>query len=160
MANLTLPQVAVIGCGNPNRSDDGVGGEVIRRLAARAAPHLRLLDAGTDGMAVMFAARGCQAVIVVDACTTGALPGTLFELPADELAAPHPPSFTLHDFRWEHALYAGRRMFGAAFPADVTVLLIEARSLGVGLTLSAEVGAAVGRTVARIEQLLAERAGP
>lgn len=159
MANLTPAQAAVIGCGNPNRSDDGFGGEVIRRLAARAVPHLRLLDAGTDGMAVMFAARGCKTVIVVDACTTGAPPGTLFEVPAGELAAPHPPSFTLHDFRWEHALYAGRRMFGADFPADVTVLLVEARSLEVGLTLSDEVDAAVVKTIARIEQLLAERAG-
>jgi hydrogenase maturation protease len=160
MANLNPAQIAVIGCGNPNRSDDGVGGEVIRRLAGRAAPNLRLLDAGTDGMAVMFAARGCKTLIVIDACTSGAAPGTLFEVPADEVAAPHPPSFTLHDFRWVHALYAGRRMFGADFPRDVTVLLVEARTLGIGLALSAEVDAAVTRTIARIEQLLAKRATP
>lgn len=157
MADLTPAEVAIIGCGNPNRSDDGVGAEVIRRLLPRAAPRTKLLDAGTDGMAVMFAARGCRTLIVVDACTTGAAPGTLFEVPAGVLACPHPPSFTLHDFRWEHALYAGRKMYGADFPADVTVLLVEARSLAFGLALSAEVGDAVARAVARIEQLLAER---
>src|SRR3954471_9372603 len=88
MADLTPALIAVIGCGNPNRSDDGIGVEVIGRLAPRAAPLLTILDAGTDGMAVMFAARGCRTLIVIDACTTGAAPGTLFEVPAAVLAAP------------------------------------------------------------------------
>lgn len=149
--------IAVIGCGNPTRSDDGFGGAVIRRLAARAGPRLVIRDAGTDGMAVMFAARGCSALIVVDACRTGGVPGTLFELPADAVAAPHRPSLTLHDFRWDHALHAGRAMWGAGFPSDVTVLLVEAASVAFGLELSPAVASAVDRAVARIEQLLAAR---
>ena len=149
--------IAVIGCGNPTRSDDGFGGAVVRRLAPRAGPRLVVRDAGTDGMAVMFAARGCSALIVVDACRTGGVPGTLFELPADAVAAPHPPSLTLHDFRWDHALHAGRAMWGAEFPADVTVLLVEAASLAFGLELSPAVESAVGRAIDRIEQLLAAR---
>jgi hydrogenase maturation protease len=149
--------IAVIGCGNPNRSDDGVGIEVARRLAPRARPELQILDAGTDGMAVMFAARGCKTLILVDACTTGASPGTLFQVPAEQLAVPHRPSYTLHDFRWDHALYAGRKMFDAGFPTDLTVLLIEASSIALGIGLSAEVSAAAARAVERIEQLLMER---
>lgn len=158
MADLT--PIAVIGCGNPNRSDDGAGVDVIRRLEARAGGAgrgVRCLDAGTDGMAVMFAARGCAALIIVDACTTGGAPGTLFEVPAEVVAAPRPPSYTLHDFRWDHALHAGRAMFGAEFPTDITILLIEARSLAFGLGLSSEVSAAVVRATARIEQLLTQR---
>jgi hydrogenase maturation protease len=149
--------IAVIGCGNPNRSDDGVGVEVARRLAPRSRPDLEILDAGTDGMAVMFAARGCKTLVIIDACTTGAEPGTLFQVPASVLAAPHQPTYTLHDFRWDHALYAGRKMYGAEFPTDVTVLLIEARSLALGIGLSAEVSGAATKAVAWIEQLLAER---
>jgi hydrogenase maturation protease len=149
--------IAVIGCGNPTRSDDGFGAAVVRRLAPCAGPRLVVRDAGTDGMAVMFAARGCSALIVVDACVTGGAPGTLFELPAHVVAAPHRPTLTLHDFRWDHALHAGRAIFGAAFPADVTVLLVEAGSLAFGLGLSPAVEPAVARAVARIEQLLAER---
>ena len=164
--------IAVIGCGNRTRSDDGFGGAVIRRLAersgpeagplgsmtrGRAGPRLVIRDAGTDGMAVMLAARGCSALIVVDACRTGGVPGTLFELPADAVAAPHRPSLTLHDFRWDHALHAGRAMWGAGFPSEVTVLLVEAASVAFGLELSPAVALAVDRAVARIEQLLAAR---
>ncbi|TIU76370.1 MAG: hydrogenase maturation protease, partial [Mesorhizobium sp.] len=57
--------IIVIGCGNLNRQDDGVGVEVIRALRQRdlEGPEVKLLDAGTDGMSVMFAARGCTTLI-------------------------------------------------------------------------------------------------
>jgi hydrogenase maturation protease len=158
MANLST--ICVVGCGNPNRSDDGAGVDVVRQLGGRMAalgPQVRLRDAGTDGLAVMFAARGCHSLVIVDACSTGGEPGTMFELPAEVVAAPHRPSHTLHDFRWDHALYAGRRLLGAEFPTDITVLLIEAGSLAFGLGLSNEVRVAVAKAMARIEQLLAQR---
>lgn len=150
--------LAIVGCGNPTRRDDGFGAAVIRRLMHRAGPRVMIRDAGTDGMAVMFAARGCTTLIVVDACTTGSAPGTLFELPSEAVAEPAPPALTLHAFRWQHALYAGRRMYGAGFPARVIVLLAEAGSLDFGLELSAPVDAAVAATVTRIEREIANHA--
>lgn len=157
--------IAVIGCGNPNRSDDGAGVAVVKALRESAAPRarldVRLFDAGTDGMSVMFAARGCSTLIVVDSCRTGAEPGAVFEVPGDELEAAHAPSLNLHDFRWDHALHAGRRIFREEFPKDVVVLLIEARSLELGIGLTGEVAAAAAKVCARVEQLIAERpAGP
>src|ERR1700719_819304 len=103
--------IAVIGCGNPNRRDDGAGCEAVRALAALGLvtdPPARLLDAGTDGMAVMFAARGCRTLIVIDACRSGSEPGAIFEVPGAELEQPHRPALNLHDFLWDHALFAGR----------------------------------------------------
>ena len=153
--------IAVIGCGNPNRSDDGAGVAVIQALresaALRERTDVRLLDAGTDGMAVMFAARGCATLIVIDSCKTGGEPGALFEVPGAELEAPHQPSLNLHDFRWDHALHAGRRIFGDQFPRDVVVLLVEAGSLALGVGLSDPVAAASRRVCSRVEQLIAGR---
>ena len=71
--------IAVIACGNRNRTDDGVGVAVVRRVTPR--PGVKFFDGATDGMAVMSAARGCTTLVVVDACTTGAEPGTIFEVP-------------------------------------------------------------------------------
>jgi hydrogenase maturation protease len=155
--------IAVIGCGNTNRSDDGAGAGVLGLLKARGVgagrDDIRLLDAGTDGMSVMFAARGCRALIIIDAARSGSTPGALFEVPGAELEQSHRPTLTLHDFRWDHALFAGRKIFGQDFPADVTVLLIEAASLDFGIGLSAPVSAAVERAADRVERLLAERQG-
>jgi len=149
VANLML---AIIGCGNPNRADDGAGVAVVRLLQRQlgARGDVRVLDAGTDGMAVMFGARGADSLVVVDACQSGSPPGAIFEVPGEAVAQPHAPSLNLHDFRWDHALYAGRKMLGDAFPTDVTAFLIEARSVGFGLALSPEVEAAVVEVASRI----------
>ena len=147
--------IAIIGCGNANRSDDAAGLEVVRSLKANARlvarSNIQLLDAGTDGMAVMFAARGCSALVVIDSCRTGAEPGAVFEVPGGELERQPQSSLNLHDFRWDNALYAGRRMYGDKFPADVAVYLIEAKCLDLGLSLTREVASAVAKVVKKIE---------
>jgi hydrogenase maturation protease len=151
--------IAVIGCGNPNRSDDGVGPEIVRLLKARGAggTGVSLLDAGTDGMAVIYAARGCRTLIIIDACRSGSAPGAVFEVPGAELEQKYEPSLNLHDFRWDHALFAGRKMLRDDFPADVTVLLIEAETTDFGISLSPAVCAAAEKVVDRVEALIHDR---
>lgn len=152
--------ITVVACGNPNRSDDGVGLTVIQLLKSRALaqdPLVRLLDAGTDGMAAMFAARGCRTLIVIDACQSGSEPGAIFEVPGSELTQRYAPSLNLHDFRWDHALYAGKAIFRDAFPDDVVVFLIEAQCLDLGLSASELVTAAALKVADRIEELVQVR---
>jgi hydrogenase maturation protease len=153
--------IVVIGCGNANRSDDGVGPEVVRALrdrgAGRQPEQVRLIDAGTDGMAAMFAARGCRSLIVVDACRSGSEPGAIFELPGHEVERSYAPTLNLHDFRWDNALHAGRKIFREDFPSDVAVLLVEAETLALGIGLSPIVSAAAARVVERIEGLIRAR---
>ena len=155
MAHVT--PVAVIGCGNPVRGDDGVGPHVVRALVERGFAReagVKLHDAGTDDMAEMHAAKGCRRLIVIDAVRSGSPPGAVFEVPGSELADRPPPAVTLHDFRWEHALFAGRRLYGEEFPAEVTVLLVEAQSTGYGLELSPVVAAAAEKVAERVAHLL------
>lgn len=160
MADVSAPvaaEIAVIGCGNLARGDDGVGPHVVRALAERglaADPRVRLLDAGTDGMAVMHAARGCRLLILVDASRSGSEPGAVFEVPGAELEDCPPPSLTLHAFRWEHALFAARRMYGEDFPVEVTVLLVEAGVTGFGLELSPAIAKAAQKVADRVEALV------
>jgi hydrogenase maturation protease len=150
--------LAIVGCGNPTRSDDGLGPLVARRLGARLAASgrtdVRAFDAGTDGMAVMFAARGCDALVIVDAARTGIEPGAIYEVPGEVLAREYPASLNLHDFRWNHALASGRRIFGEAFPAAITVLLVEVANTDFGLDLSPRVAAAAETIVARLERIV------
>lgn len=156
--------IVVIGCGNANRTDDAAGLEVVHLLSNRESicsrPDVRLLDAGTDGMSVMFAARGCTTLIVVDSCRTGAGPGAVFEVPGSEIESRQPHSFNLHDFRWDHALHAGRKIFRDAFPIDVTAFLIEAQCLDFGSELSPVVREAARRVAKRIEARIMGAASP
>lgn len=152
--------LTIIGCGNSNRTDDGVGVFVAQRLkaefAAKPRPNVSVFDAGTGGIEVMFQARGASHLIIIDASSTGSEPGSIFEVPANELVAEREPSYSLHDFRWDHAIYAGRRIFKDDFPADVIVFLIEAMSLELGLEMTPPVKAAAEKLIERILQIVDE----
>jgi hydrogenase maturation protease len=150
--------LTIIGCGNLNRRDDGVGVIVAQRLSEyvhrQGRTDVCVFDAGTDGMGVMFRARGAKRLVLIDANRSGAEPGAIFEVPGDELANDYEPAFSLHDFRWDHALYSGRRIFGATFPTDVTVFLIEAGTLELGFELSVPVRDAAARVIGKIQEMV------
>jgi hydrogenase maturation protease len=150
--------LCVIGCGNSTRSDDGVGVYVAQalRAALQRSPrrNVRVFDAGTGGMDVMFQARGARCLIIVDAAMSGSPAGAIFRVPGEELASEPDAGYSLHDFRWQHALTAGRKIFAAEFPSDVTVYLVEAESLAFGLELSAPVLASANRVVEEIQQII------
>jgi hydrogenase maturation protease len=152
--------LTVIGCGNSNRSDDGVGVFVAQALQSylRRCPrdHVRVYDAGTGGMEVMFQARGARRLIIIDAAESGFEAGALFEVPGEQLAIEHQPTFGLHDFRWDHALAAGRKIFREDFPADVTVYLIQSASLDLGLELSEPVRDSACELIANLERIIDE----
>jgi hypothetical protein len=62
----------------------------------------------------------------------------------------------LHDFRWDHALAAGRLIFREEFPDDVSVFLIEAQSLDPGLELSPRVRSAAMVVFIRLARVIDE----
>ena len=159
-AAAPAPSFVVIGCGNLNRCDDAAGVRVIQQLrhefGAALPADVLLFDAGTGGMEVMFKARGARALIIVDACRSGSEAGAIFRLPGSEIDTVHQPAYSLHDFRWDHAVHAGRRIFGAAFPTDLTVYLIEAGSLALGTELTAPVSRAVTVVCGHVAQRIRE----
>ncbi|MBD2298363.1 hydrogenase maturation protease [Nostoc sp. FACHB-190] len=132
--------LTIIGCGNLNRCDDAVGVIIAQRLqqylAENPHPYVRVYDCGTAGMEVMFQARGSKKLVIIDASSTNSEAGAIFKVPGKELEALPEPSYNLHDFRWDNALAAGRKIFQDEFPEDVTVYLIEAANLSLGLELS------------------------
>jgi hydrogenase maturation protease len=150
--------LCVIGCGNSTRSDDGVGVYVAQTLraylAAEPQPDVAVHDAGTGGMDVMFQARGTRRLIIIDAARSGSQPGALFKVPGEVLASEPDVGYSLHDFRWQHALTAGRKIFGAEFPSDITVYLIEAGSLAFGLELTQAVSECARRVIEEIRGII------
>jgi hydrogenase maturation protease len=154
--------LTIIGCGNSNRTDDGAGVFVAQQLQSflREQPkeNVRVFDAGTGGIDVMFQARGSARLIIIDASQTGSEAGTIYQVPGEELERERKVSYSLHDFRWDDALYAGRKIFREDFPIDVTVFLIEAESLGYGLELTLKVKTATDQIIERLQTIIAEYA--
>ncbi len=152
-------RLVIIGCGNPARCDDGAGVAVIQALSGQPLPlGVQLIDAGTSGMDVMFRVRGAGRVVIVDACRSGSAAGAIFRLPGREAMTPTEHGYSQHGLRWDHALYAGCKMFGEDFSDRTEVILIEAQALGFGLELSAPVQRAVAQVVALLVPVLAAHA--
>ncbi|MEK7856315.1 MAG: hydrogenase maturation protease [Acidobacteriota bacterium] len=151
--------LTIIGCGNSNRTDDGVGVYVaqslLKYLHEFPKNNVRVFDAGTGGIDVMFHARGSSRLIIIDACKTNSEPGAIYEVPGEELVDEREQGYSLHDFRWDHAIYAGRKIFRDDFPKDVKVFLIEAASLDIGLELTAIVRSAAEAVMERLRGIIA-----
>lgn len=150
----TTCRLLVVGCGNLLRADDGVGPILVRHLWERGVPDdVRLVDGGTAGMDVAFQMRGAERVVLIDACTSGHEPGTVFKLPGPEVEDLPPLSgLHTHMFRWDNALAFARWLLGDDYPSDVTVYLVEASSFEPGGMLSPKVRAGMERVLALIEQ--------
>lgn len=146
--------VLVIGCGNLLRGDDGVGPVLIRHLWDRGVPEgAKLVDGGTAGMDVGFQMRGAQRVVIVDASSTGAAPGTVFRVPGEELTELPPlQGLHTHSFRWDHAIPFARWALGDACPTDITVFLIEAAAMEMGAELSEPATTGMEQVIALIER--------
>lgn len=130
--------LVVIGCGNLLRGDDAVGSIAIRELWERGVPDgVRLIDGGTAGMDVAFMMRGARRVVIIDAAQTGATPGTVYRVPAAEVAQLPPlEGLHTHAFRWDHALAFGTWLLGPELPSDIEVFLIEITSTEPGEPLT------------------------
>lgn len=156
--------LTIIGCGNLNRNDDAVGVIIAQRLqqylGKNVHPQIRVFDCGTAGMEVMFQARGSKKLIIVDASCTGSQPGAIFKVPGDELEGLPEPSYNLHDFRWDHAIAIGKKIFVDDFPQDVTVYLIEAENLDFGLDLSPVVQHSANLVCAELINIIQQNVSP
>lgn len=144
----------MIGCGNILRGDDAVGPVLIRHLHTRGVPEgVRIVDGGTSGMDVAFGMRGAARVVIVDASTTDAPPGTIYRVPAEELAELPPiDGLHTHNFRWNHALSFSAWLLGPLCPTDMTVFLVEAGQLEPGSELSPPVTASMHAVIELLER--------
>ena len=134
-------RLLIIGCGNLLRGDDAFGPVMIRRLWEEGLPAgVRCADGGTGGMDVAFQMRGVERVILLDACVSGAAPGSLFRVPAEQVATTPPlTGMNLHAFRWDHALAFAKWLLKEEYPQQIDVYLAEAAALEFGAPLSAEI---------------------
>lgn len=149
----------IIGCGNILRGDDAVGPVLVRHMWERGLPDgVLCADGGTGGMDVAFKMRGMDEVILVDACTTGAAPGSVYEIPGEELEELPPlDGINLHAFKWNHALAFARWLLKDEYPRAIRVYLIEAAGLRLGDPLSPAALAGMAVVMERLYARACER---
>lgn len=152
-----MKKTAIMGFGNPVRSDDGVGCYVIDQLRESLGelPGVSLFDMGTSAFEVLFQLRGHERILIVDAViNTGEAPGTLYKLPAHEVEAAiqDDPMVFLHSLKWDQALSYARKILLKDYPDDIQVYLIAVDNTKLEVQLSDVVKAAGDRVVALMRE--------
>jgi hydrogenase maturation protease len=139
----------VIGIGNPDRGDDGLGRAVARRLAGALPAGVALVEETGEAARLVSRLQAADAAILVDASASGAAPGTIRCL--DVAASPLPAglfALTTHGVGLAEAIELARAL--GTLPPRCTVYAIEGEAFGLGAPLSPAVAAAVVDVAARI----------
>ena len=76
-------RIRVIGVGNPDRGDDGVGPAVAARVAMSSAPDIDVVVSIADPSRLIERWEGADVVVIVDAVVDGSEPGTVTRFEAD-----------------------------------------------------------------------------
>jgi len=95
---MSLPaSVLVVGLGNVLLGDEGIGVHVARALKERSlAGEVDVLDGGTVGYDLLPWLQGRARVILVDAIRARGAPGTIYRIPAEEVAGALPAADSAH----------------------------------------------------------------
>ena len=140
-----MTKTAILGFGNPARSDDGIGCYVIEQLREQLKDvgDLTILDMGTSAFEVLFQLQGHERILLVDAVVqTNEPDGTLYKVPAAE-----DPMVFLHSLKWDQALSYARKIMQDDYPEDITVYLISVTNTKLEIGLSDDVKTAGDRLV-------------
>lgn len=138
--------ILVIGVGNEYRSDDAAGLVVARRLRQLSLGNITVIEESGEGTDLMESWKGADTVIIVDAASSGAKPGTIHRI--DTRAQRIPTGllrYSTHAFSVGEAVELARAM--NRLPPRMVVYGIEGERFDEGTVLSRAVQGSVDTVV-------------
>ena len=141
----------IIGVGNAYRSDDAVGLLAVRTLNALHLPHTLCIESDGDGATLIDTWSNAGRVILIDAISSGAQPGTIYRINALKKPLPASTSFSsTHAFGVAEAIQPARIL--DQLPASLTIYGIGGKHFVAGTELSPEVEKAMREVVELVKQ--------
>lgn len=139
----------VLGIGNPDRGDDAVGPEVVRRLRGALPKDVVVAIAAGEFAGILTRLERAEVAYLVDACTSGAAAGSVLRF--DVAAEPLPSdafAMTTHGFGLAEAIELARAL--GQLPPHCIVFAVEGASFEPGAPLTPAVAEAVEEVAARL----------
>jgi len=153
------PRLVIIGVGNPDRGDDGVGAAVVRALSGRLPEAVDTRVRSGDMLGLIEDWAHAEAVICIDAAASLGSPGRIHRVDVDEGELPPEAGLaSSHAFGLAEAIALSRAL--GSRPRRMIVYAVEGDEFEVGAPLGVLVAEAVEavvlRVVAEVAQLLSE----
>lgn len=139
----------VIGIGNPDRADDGVGPLVARRVEQRRLEGVRVMVRSGDLLTLLEDWVGAQALVLIDAASTHARPGEIRRFDLAVHAVPTDLCLTsTHAFGLAEVLALGRAL--RRLPPDTTLYAVTGSCFAAGAPMTAAVTTAAAEVEAQV----------
>jgi hydrogenase maturation protease len=139
----------VVGLGNPDRGDDGIGALVARELAGKVPADVAVIARRGDLLSLIEDWAGFDAIVCIDAAAALGLPGRIHRIDLSSAALPRDLAFTSsHALGLAEAIELARSLQLA--PRRIIVYAVEGGSFGRGASLTPAVAAALGVVVERV----------
>jgi len=139
----------LIGIGNEYRCDDGAGIMIARTIRDKQLPSVIVKEESGEGTALMESWQGFQYVIIVDAVSSGATPGTIFRIDTKKEAVPtkffH---YSTHAFSIAEAVKLACAM--NVLPPKLVIYGIEGNNFAAGVDISPPVKEAANQVIEQI----------
>jgi hydrogenase maturation protease len=153
----TMKPTIIIGIGNPVLTDDAVGVQISRRLAAETENHrdIDVAELYAGGLSLMEAMVGYDRAILIDAMERGQDPGTVYRMTDRELVETK-NSVCAHNTTLTAALQVGR-LAGLPLPGCIEIWGIEPQNV---TTFGEELTEAVAQAVPRVVEAILKTLTP
>ncbi|MCP4381955.1 MAG: hydrogenase maturation protease, partial [Hyphomicrobiales bacterium] len=139
----------VIGIGNPDRGDDGVGPLIVEKLRTRLPDEVETIVHSGEATSLLGRIDDACVAILIDACSSSALAGTVRRIDANGEALPDLEfGLSTHGFGLASAIELGRVL--GQLPPRCIVFAVEAGGFDAGSGMSANVMAAIDAVVEAI----------
>jgi hydrogenase maturation protease len=142
-------KIRIIGLGNDYRRDDGIGLYVARKLKELNLSHATILEVSDVAGGLLDALNGTNSAIIVDAVSSGSVPGTTFCIDVHSQTIPSGVFRTsTHAMNVADVILLSKVL--GNLPAYCWVYGIEGGEFGMGTTLSKAVQDAAEAVVKKI----------
>ena len=142
----------ILGIGNLLNRDEGVGIHAIRALQRKSAiGDFEIIDGGTLGLNLLPLVEEASHLIVLDAIDAHKEPGTLIELPSEQVPLFSNIKLSQHQLSFQEVL--GLAQVRGYLPQHLTLIGVQPVDLEIGVDLSSTVADMLPRLVARAEEI-------
>ena len=138
--------ILLIGIGNEYRCDDSIGLHVIRALKELKLPETIIVESSGDGAELIEMFSSARMAIIIDAVSSGGMPGTIYQFDAHKQPIPAQlSSQSTHAFGVSEAIELARVL--EQIPPILIVYAIEGENFSTGIGLTSKVERAAQEVV-------------
>ncbi len=147
---MSHQSVIVLGIGNEFRGDDSIGLRIVRALRDIGLPNVTVLESSGNGTSLMEAWKGFDVVLVVDAVSAEALPGSIFRIDLHHHRISSQLLSSTHNFGLAEAVELARAW--GELPRTMILYGVQVSDVIQGAEPTSRILRAAGEVVAMIRQ--------